>query len=370
MTMELVLLVLLIIMAALAVGVGVWIHMGGHKEAERQRQETVRQILEAQKQDQSVQFLQREMINMREQMNKGMTESAKIIADSQKSVGERLDRAANVVGHVQKSLGALDEATKQVFAVGKDISQLQEILRAPKLRGAFGELFLGDLLAQILPPKNFSLQHAFKSGDVVDAVVRIGRLVPVDAKFPLENFKRLIQNQGAQEKTVARRKFITDVKRHIDVIAKKYILPDEGTFDFALMYIPAESVFYEAVIRDDNLADEGSLLTHAFAKRVVPVSPNSFYTYLHTISLGLRGLKIEENAKLILEQLTRLRGDFGRFRDDFALLGKHLSNTRNKYEDAERRLNRFDDKLTVADKIHAEQLIQETTPPVQPVESN
>ncbi|OVE77068.1 hypothetical protein BVX98_03710, partial [bacterium F11] len=258
----------------------------------------------------------------------------------------------------------LDEATKQVFSVGKDISQLQEILRAPKMRGAFGELFLGDLLGQILPPKHFGLQYAFKSGEIVDAVVRLGRLVPVDAKFPLENFKRLIQNQDPQEKTIARRKFMTDVKRHIDVIAKKYILPDEGTFDFALMYIPAENVYYETIIKDDNMAEEASLMTYAFAKRVVPVSPNSFYAYLHTISLGLKGMKIEENARLIIDQLARLQNDFVRFRDDFVLVGKHLSNTRTKYEDADKRLNRFGDRLQDASN-NKKLKIEETNPPVE-----
>jgi DNA recombination protein RmuC len=229
--------------------------------------------------------------------------------------------------------------------VGKDIAQLQEILRAPKVRGTLGELFLGDLLSQILPPKHYALQHPFRSGEIVDAIVRLGRLVPVDAKFPLENFKRLIQTQNPQEKTMARRRFVQDVKKHIDAIASKYILPDEGTFDFALMYIPAENVYYETIIKEEGMADEGSIMTYAFSKRVVPVSPNSFYAYLHTISLGLRGLEIEENARLIIDQLARLRGDFGRFKDDFSLLGKHLSNSRAKYEDAERRLERFGDKL-------------------------
>ena len=343
--MEIILLFLLIFICLGGVLLVFWVQTKSKKEAELHIQETAQKIIEAQKQDQSLQFLQREINNLRDQLTKNMMDSAKIISESQKNVGERLDRAANVVGNVHKSLGALDEATKQVYAVGKDISQLQEILKAPKMRGSFGELFLGDLLSQILPPKHFSLQYSFKSGEIVDAVVKLGRLVSVDAKFPLENFKRLVQNQDPQEKTIARRKFVMDVKRHIDAISTKYILPDEGTFDFALMYIPAENVYYETVIKDDNTSQDASLMTYAFSKRVVPVSPNSFYAYLHTISLGLKGLKIEENARVIIERLARLQGDFSRFRDDFNLLGKHLSNTRTKYEDAEKRLNRFEDKL-------------------------
>jgi DNA recombination protein RmuC len=261
-----------------------------------------------------------------------------------------------VVGRVQNSLGSLDRATQQVYAVGKDIAQLQDILRAPKIRGGFGELFLGDLLSQILPPRHFSLQHRFKSGDVVDAVVKIGRLVPVDAKFPLENFKRLAQTQDPQEKTLARRKFVMDVKRHIDAINCKYLLPDEGTYDFALMYIPAENVYYETIIKDDNLTDDSpSIMTYAFSKRVVPVSPNSFYAYLHTISQGLRGLEIEDNARRILDHLDRLKNDFHRFKDDFSMIGKHLLNSRTKYEDAEKRLIRFEDKLLTSNASESAQ---------------
>ncbi|MCB4756781.1 MAG: DNA recombination protein RmuC [Elusimicrobia bacterium] len=330
----------------------VWLLQKSKQESGAHLQDMLKQMLETQKQDTSLQLLQKEINSLREQMAKSLAESARLVSESQKSVGERLDKAAEVVGSVQKSLGALDTATKQVYDVGKDIATLQEILRAPKMRGAIGELFLGDLLAQILPPKHFTLQHTFKTGETVDAIVRLGRLVPVDAKFPLENFKRLVQSQDPQERTVARRKFVFDVRRHIDAIASKYILPDEGTYDFALMYIPAENVYYETIIKDDNTSDDDSLMTYAFSKRVVPVSPNSFYAYLHTISLGLRGLQIEENAKIIMDQLGRLQTDFVRFKDDFSLLGKHLSNSRTKYEDAERRLDRFEDKLltTAGDK--------------------
>lgn len=362
MTVEIVLFAILLILLFAGFVVFFWWQSRAKADAARQMQEFTRQIIEAQKQDQSIQFLQREIQTLRDQMGKSLSDSAKMILESQKSVGDRLDRAAQAVGNVNRSLGALGEATKQVYDVGKDIAQLQEILRAPKLRGSFGELFLGDLLSQILPPQHYTLQHAFKSGETVDAVVRIGRAVPIDAKFPLENFKRLVQGQDPQEKTAARRKFVMDVRRHVDAIASKYILPDEGTYDFALMYIPAENVYYETIIRDDNLDPDGSLMTYAFSKHVVPVSPNSFYAYLHTISLGLRGMKIEENAKLILTQLARLRGDFGRFRDDFTLLGKHLTNTKTKYDDAEKRLNRFDEKLTSTAESKPEPELEKSAP--------
>jgi DNA recombination protein RmuC len=267
----------------------------------------------------------------------------------QKSTGDlntRLDNAAKVVSDVSKGLGGLSEATKKVFEVGKDIASLQEILRSPKLRGGLGELFLGELLAQILPPAHFTLQHRFKSGEVVDAVIRLGRnLVPVDAKFPLENFKRVIEVSSEEEQRAAKRKFISDVKKHIDAISGKYILPDEGTFDFALMYIPAENVYYELIIKDEAMDKDKGLLNYAFAKRVIPVSPNSFYAYLQTILLGLKGMHIEERAQDILTNLARLSGDFRKFQEEFELVGKHLTNTKSRYDEADKKLAKFEDKL-------------------------
>ncbi len=263
------------------------------------------------------------------------------------TIGDRLDNAAKVVGGVQQKLGELGEATKQMFLIGKDISSLQEILRAPKLRGGLGELFLGDLLAQILPPEHYNLQHRFKSGEAVDAVVRLrdDKLVPVDSKFPLENFKKMLEVENEDEKTRFRKQFISDVKKHVDKIAKLYILPDEGTFDFALMYIPAENVYYETIIKGD---DEHSLMHYAYDRRVIPVSPNSFYVYLQAILMGLRGMQVEKSAADILKNLARLSGDVEKFKTDFELVGTHLTHAKNSYEDSTKRLDRFTDKLTLA----------------------
>jgi DNA recombination protein RmuC len=277
------------------------------------------------------------------------TRLADVTQQLQKSTGDlntRLDKAATVIQDVTKNLGSLGEATKRVFEVGKDIASLQEILRSPKLRGGLGELFLGDLLAQILPPAHFSLQHRFKSGEAVDAVIRLGQnLVPVDAKFPLENFRRVIEVSSEEERKAAKRKFLADVKKHVDAIAGKYILPDEGTFDFALMYIPAENVYYELIIKDEAIETDKGLLNYSFAKRVIPVSPNSFYAYLQTILLGLKGMHIEERAQEILTSLARLSGDFRKFQEEFELVGKHLTNTKSRYDEADKRLSKFNDKL-------------------------
>jgi DNA recombination protein RmuC len=305
------------------------------------------------------------------QVNQQLVAIGKQVQEATGQMGTRLDNAARVVGEVRQNLGELTKATERVFDVGKDIASLQEILRAPKLRGVLGELFLGDLLAQILPPTHYALQHKFKSGEAVDAAISLGHgLVPVDSKFPLENFRRVIASESEDERKTAKKKFGTDVKKHIDAIAAKYILPDEGTFDFALMYIPAENVYYEVILKDDAFGEEKGLCAYALAQRVIPVSPNSFYAYLQAIVLGLKGLRIEKNAQEMIQHLKRLQGDFQRFRDDFEVLGKHLGNTRGKYEDAAKRLDRFGEKLASVDETGAHAPIETSpTPPSVEVEA-
>jgi DNA recombination protein RmuC len=298
--------------------------------------------------DRRAQLINQQLGQVLANVTERLKENSEALQNAQKSLSDRLDRAAQVVGNVQKSLGSLEEANRKIYEVGKDIASLQEILRAPKLRGGLGEFFLGDLLAQILPPQNFELQYTFKSGEKVDAVIKLGSsLVPVDAKFPLENFKRVIEAQSDEEKARARRQFANDVKRHVDAIASKYILPDEGTYDFALMYVPAENVYYETIIKDEGGNDK-AISAYALSKRVVPVSPNSFYAYLQAIVLGLRGMKIEERAREIFQSLARLQGDFARFREDFGVLGRHLGHAQSSFQNAERRLDQLGQKLVHA----------------------
>ena len=284
-----------------------------------------------------------------QQVNERLKENMEAIQGSSRHVGDRLDNASKVVSALQHKLGELGEATKQVFMVGKDISSLQEILRAPKMRGGLGELFLGDLLAQILQPAHYKLQYRFKSGEAVDAIVKLrdDKLVPVDSKFPLENFKKMLEATEESDKTAHRKQFISDVKKHIDKIAKLYILPDEGTFDFALMYVPAENVYYETIIRGEG-SDENSLMHYAYGKRVIPVSPNSFYVYLQAIVLGMKGMQVEKSAGDILKNLARLSGDLEKFKTDFELVGTHLTRAKNSYEDSVKRLDRFEGKLSLA----------------------
>ena len=269
------------------------------------------------------------------------------------SVGSQLNNTAKVFGEVRESLGSLDERTKQIYEVGKDISSLQEILRVPKMRGGLGELFLENLLEQIMPHRDFyELQHTFKSGERVDAVIRIGKkLVPVDSKFPMESFSRVIGAKNDDDKKRSKKEFIRAMREHINSIADKYILPDEETYDFALMYIPAENVYYEAIIKDDDFGDQRSIFSHAISRKVIPVSPNSFYAYLQVIILGLRGLGIEEKTQDVINKLVALKGSLEKFEIDFDKIGSHIENIKSSYDRAENRLEKFNSKLSTIDSL-------------------
>jgi len=271
-----------------------------------------------------------------------------------KTVGERIADTTRVFGEVREKLGELAKGTQQIEEVGKNISSLQDILRAPKFRGGFGELLLERLLADILPHENYELQYRFQSGEAVDAVIKIGdKLVPIDSKFPLEDFERVLSVESEEEQATLRRQFTRTIKKHIDNVTK-YVLPDEGTFDFALMYIPAENVYYETILRGNS--EVGEIYAYSLQKRVIPVSPNSFYAYLQVIILGLKGLHIERTASEILGHLGRLQSDLEDFQEDYEVMGGHIRHAANKYDEAGRKLARLGDKLRLAGETPVERL--------------
>src|SRR5918911_1047516 len=249
------------------------------------------------------------------------------------------ESAGKTATEIVARLGKLDGTAAQMLARANDLARLEHALRPPKARGGVGEILLGNLLRDSLQPDAYRLQHTFRTGERVDAVIKVDKLVPVDAKFPLDNFERLATAGDDEQRTLHEKAFVRDVRTHIEAIASKYILPAEGTYDFALMYLPAESVYYEVVC--------GSRDAYAYAlgKRVFPVSPTTLHAYLLVITLGLKGLQIEQHAQEVMAYCGQLGKDFERFRSDFEVVGKHISNAQSKYGEADRRLERLETRL-------------------------
>lgn len=240
--------------------------------------------------------------------------------ETNKAISTRLDKAAEVIQGVTRELGSMQE-------IGRSMKDLQDFMRSPKLRGNIGEQVMHDLLEQYFPRAHFDLQYQFNSGERVDAIIKTDKgLIPIDAKFPLENFIRMSKAETDDERAAALKEFVKDVKKHITDIAKKYILPGENTVDFAVMYIPSESVYYE-IIRNDAELNE-----FAQEKRVFPVSPNSFYYFMKVIMIGLEGKRIEEASRKILELLKAIQQDATRFGDQLGVLTTHVTNAKNSVD--------------------------------------
>jgi DNA recombination protein RmuC len=292
------------------------------------------------------QHLNRQILALQTQLaeiQKGQAESA---TQSLREQAGFYQRSQAMLNDVHRKLGGLEEASRQIQELGRDIGALQDILKAPKLRGNLGEYLLEDLLRQVLPERNFQTQFRFRDGTAVDAVVKLGdRLVPIDSKFPLESFQRLLALEGEAARREGKKEFVQAVKKKIDEIAAKYIKEGEGTYDFALMYIPAENVFYELIVTE-NLKDRRyEISQYALDRKVVPVSPNSLYAYLMAIALGLKGFKIEQQARVIMGELAKVQGAFRDFYGDFTLVGKHLKNAAGKFDESLRKAERFHDRL-------------------------
>ena len=232
------------------------------------------------------------------------------------SLNQRLDRAAKVIGEVQRSVGEMSE-------VGKGIRTLQEFLQSPKLRGGLGEEVLKEMIGQTFPKNAFHLQYPFKSGMKVDAVLKTeAGLLCIDSKFPMSNFNLMFKAETEVQRAGAKRQFMADVKKHISDIAKKYILPEEGTMDFALMYIPSEAVYYEVV----NIQE---LSNFARRLRVYPVSPNTLYAHLQVLLLSFEGKDLEAKSREVFRILRGMRKDYEKVDENLGTLQKHLNNAYN-----------------------------------------
>jgi DNA recombination protein RmuC len=291
-------------------------------------------------QQSSVTSLQQQLEAVRTASDNTRTALQDSLQKGQDSVTRNLQSSVETLNRLHGQIGQIITASTQMQKVGDEVKRLQEILASPKLRGGMGEWSLNNLLAQILPQANYQLQYDFKDGQKVDALVRLADYsVPIDAKFPLANFELLMKAESDDAKSKMRRQFHSDIIKHIDKIAANYIRPSEGTVDFALMYIPAENVYYEAVVEYPD--DTKNILQYSLDKKVIPVSPNLLYAYLMTVAMGLHGLLIEKQAAEIRQNLGTLTGALADFIATWDVLGKHLRNAYSQYDDGQKKLDRF-----------------------------
>lgn len=286
-----------------------------------------------------VQSLNQQLGQVREELQSGISSSGKLAADAQRDVSKHLQTATEAVRQMSQQLGGVQQAGSEMQKISQSLMQ---VLGAPKARGILGETGLERLLQDALPRQSYETQYRFSTGDIVDAVVRVGeRLVCVDSKFPLDAYRRIV-DEGED----ARKDFNTAVRKHADAIASKYILPAEHTLDLALMFVPSESVYYELLMTED--AKGVRLDGYCRAKYVVPVSPNTLYAYLSCIAMGLRGLQIEENARRIQASLDGIGKQLETFSGVFDKLGTHIRNAQQSYNDADSRLDRVRGSLQQA----------------------
>jgi DNA recombination protein RmuC len=279
--------------------------------------------------------------SMQASINTTSESTVRTLQENSKQLNERLDKAAAVIREVGVEVGQMSE-------IGRSMKDLQDFLKSPKLRGNIGEQVLKDLITQIFPKNSFNLQYTFLSGEKVDAAIKTDAgILPIDAKFPMENFQKLAKSKTEEDIKLYRKEFERDIKKHIDSIAKKYILPDEGTMDFALMYVPSESVFYEIVNMEE-------ITEHAKSRRIYIVSPSTLYAHLQTILLSFEGKKIEQESRQLFRLLRSLQIDYEKVNESLDTLGKHLGNASNQYMNVNKGLTGLGQKLSSAKSLGGE----------------
>jgi DNA recombination protein RmuC len=287
-----------------------------------------------------------QMGQVRQELQTGVANTSQLASDAQREVAQKLQLSTEALLQMSQKIGQVQQTSQDL---SKATQTLQSILGGAKTRGTLGEVTLERLLQDALPQSAYATQHRFPStGAIVDAIVRSGdRVLPIDSKFPLEAYRRVIET-GEE----ARREFSLAVRKHADAIADKYILPHENTFDYALMFVPSEGVYYELLMTQDT--KYGRLDEYCRGKRVFPVSPNTFYACLNAVAISLQGQKIEENARQLLAGMAGLRKQFESFSSVYEKIGGHLRHAQQCYEEADGKLLRTRNSL--------EQMSQGTLP--------
>jgi len=266
------------------------------------------------------------------------------LSESTRTIQTQFDQSAKIIGNVTERLTKLDDTNRQVVSFADQLKSLQDILKNPKQRGILGEYYLETVLKNVLPPSSYQMQYPFKDGTIVDAAVFIDKkVIPVDSKFSLENYNRILEASNAEEKKKYESSFVSDIKSRIEETAK-YVKPEEKTMNFAFMFIPSEAVFYDLLINKVGAIteDTNNLIYYAAKKKVVIVSPTSFLAYLQTVLQGLRNQKISEQAQEIIKEVERLGKHLTSYSEYMKKMGEHLSTTVKSYNKASKELAKVD----------------------------
>ncbi|MBI2632997.1 MAG: DNA recombination protein RmuC [Parcubacteria group bacterium] len=295
------------------------------------------QLQNAQKDDKSLLMLQNQINELNRALEDRLKESHREMQTHYQQMQSQSQHSANIIKEVTERLTKVDETNRQVINFSDQLRQLQDILKNPKQRGVLGEYYLENLLKNVLPPGSYEMQYPFKDGTIVDAIIREKeKIIPIDSKFSLENYNRIVDERDATERERLEKIFKNDLKTRIDETAK-YVKPDEGTMDFAFMFIPAEAIYYDLLVNQVGAikVDTSSLIEYAFKqKKVIIVSPTSFLAYLQTVLQGLRALQIEESAKEIRKRVEQLGKHLVSYEEYMKKLGSHLGTAVNAYNNA------------------------------------
>ncbi len=316
-------------------------------------------------------MLQNQIQDLNRVIEQKMADTNKVMADTQvnlnKTIQSQFGQSIKIITDVTERLAKLDETNRQVVSFTDQLQNLQDILKNPKQRGILGEYYLETLLKNVLPPGQFQMQYGFPDGTIVDAAVFVkDKVIPVDSKFSLENYNRLVDERNETERERLEKVFVNDLKMRIQETAK-YIQPKQGTMDFAFMFIPHEAIYYDLLINKIGaLKDEDTenLIQRAASKyRVIIVSPTSFLAYLQTVLQGLRALQIEESAKEIRQRVEELGKHIVTYDDYLKKLGNNLSTTVNSYNNAYKEFNKIDkDVVKIAGGEKTVEVIQVDKP--------
>ncbi len=284
----------------------------------------------------SLVMLQQQLNNINQVLDNKLSEFNKV---NQTQFGQ----STRIIQDVTKQLARLDETNKQVVSVADQLKSLQDVLKNPKQRGILGEYYLETVLKNVLPPESYRTQYSFKNGTIVDAVVFVDKhIIPIDSKFSLDNYNRILETQGDERKRYEKA-FVNDLKIRIDETSK-YVKPEENTMDFAFMFIPSEAIYYDLLINKIGAVteDTNNLIHYAWKKRVIIVSPTTFSAFLQVVLQGLRNQQISEKAKEIIKQVGRLGRHMGIYEEYINKVGNHLSTTVNTYNKAHKELAKVD----------------------------